>query len=946
MSPRGQVAAGSGVSGPSGPPVRARLQPPRLDVMARPRLSRAMVAPHQAVCLVVAPAGSGKTSLLAQWRAEEPGATAWYRASGEDRHPRALLAYLHGALGEVVAGLGPPWPDVPAALDALDAPRPAVLLVIDDLHHLDGTPAQEALAELLDLSPPWLAFALAGRRRPTFDVSRRLVAGEVVELGPDDLRFRCWEAEALLGGHLGTPVPPEDVAAVARRTEGWAAGLQLFHLATRGGPPSLRRRVLDGLATRTSIAGEYLTHNVLAGLPEELSAFLVATSVLGHLTGPLCDELLSRRGSAARLRELEHRQILTVPVDEAGAYRYHEVLRSYLELVLVEQVGEAGVRCRYRRAAQLLAAEGHLTDAARAYSRAGDWDRVRRLLGDVGTSLVDKRAPWIDALPPPVADDPWLLLTRARREVGAGRLEAAGDLYRRAEREFDRGALRSGVTLARRERLAAAAWVDPAAPVAPAWHGRILAALRGDPGAQATDPQPEDVGDRLARAVAALLAGDAATARSALVEAAEDRASPPAPALTARTLAVLAGAVAGRRPEAGTVEALADEADELQLRSHVAVARALLALTRRPDGVSEAAAARLASLERGDRWGAALAGLLQGLGAAARDHPGAAVLLAGVGDELAQLGAASVEAWCRWGVALAGGGAEGIPGARRRAELAAARAGAPGARAALASLLATAGSGPARLGDPPPSVALRCLGGLRLERDSVPADLSAVKPRHLSALRILAYHGDRGVHRDRLAAWLWPEADAAAAARNVHVAISTLRRALPAGVGIAREGGTYRLALPPGSTSDVVELDRALAEARAARGAGGEPREVAAAALERVGELYGGELLPEEGAAEWVVEARRERVWEVAAAGRELAGIRLARGDLAGATAACEASLGVDPDDDRTWRVLAEAHRAGGDHVALARVHRRYRARMAELDVAEPRGPVLGAGVP
>src|SRR6202011_4492662 len=189
------------------------------------------------------------------------------------------------------------------ALDAWTGPPAA--LVIDDLHALAATPAEAAIERLITYLPPWLHVITGARRPPEFNLSRLRVSNHLFEIGPDDLRFRSWEVEELFRHHYREPLPPEELAELARRTDGWAAGLQLFHLATRGKPASERRRVLASLSSRLRDVREYLTRNVLEGLDEELRVFLIRTSVLGRLSGPWCDELLGRDDSNRLLAEIE-----------------------------------------------------------------------------------------------------------------------------------------------------------------------------------------------------------------------------------------------------------------------------------------------------------------------------------------------------------------------------------------------------------------------------------------------------------------------------------------------------------------------------------------------------------------------------------------------------------------------------------------------------------------
>ena len=260
------------------------------------------------------------------------------------------------------------------------------------------------------------------------------------------------------------PLPPEELALLAQRTEGWAAGLQLFHLATRGKPPSERRATLAALRARWKAAREYLADNVLHDLPPVLREFLVRTSVLTVLSGELCNALLGRKGSERAARgagaqaDLHDRARRRGPLSATTRCCARSSRRSSWTARATRRrrpTSAAPASCSRPTAA--------LPDALRAYSRAEDWEEaVRRLLGKSGEELVDGRVGWIDLLPASlVHDDPWLQLARARQERAAGRFERAIETYGEAERSSGRAA---AAELCRRERLALEAWIEPAPP--------------------------------------------------------------------------------------------------------------------------------------------------------------------------------------------------------------------------------------------------------------------------------------------------------------------------------------------------------------------------------------------------------------------------------------------------------------------------------------------------
>ncbi len=495
------------------PVVAAKLRVPRSEALARERLDTLLAGLwSRRLALVVAPAGSGKTTLLARLAATAHAPVAWYRADSLDGSLSSFLSHLEAALLSALGDLPGGWTsalDMAHALDSWTGER--ALLVIDDFHALEGTPAEQALERLVEYAPSWLVLAVGSRSRPALNLSRLRVSGGLLEIGGDDLRFRSWEVERLFRDFYRDPLPPVELATLARKTEGWAAGLQLFHLATRSKPAEERRRMLAALDRRSRFLHEYLTWNVLDQLPPDQREFLVHTCVLGRLSGPICDRFTDGTGSEALLGELERRQIFVQSLEEEGHYRYHEVLRSHLEVALIHEVGEPGVRDLYGRSARVLEEFEALPEALHSYCRAENWTAVDRLLGRNGEELAHGAARWVDSLPPSLLDhDPWLLLATARRHRAEGRWEAAVSAFQQAELAF--GPSEAAATC-HRERQALGAWLN----LNPAPPGDPLGALR-----LLVQRDPLRFRDLWARgtAVGALVAGFASLAAGEVREAA------------------------------------------------------------------------------------------------------------------------------------------------------------------------------------------------------------------------------------------------------------------------------------------------------------------------------------------------------------------------------------------------------------------------------------------
>ena len=952
--------------------VSAKVVVPPLHSLARERVDALLERIWQyRVGLVMAPAGSGKSTLLSRFAATANVPVAWYRAESWDAKTSTFLNHIETALVGALGDLPRGWKTVEAAARALETwPGQRALLIIDDLHSLEDSPAEQTLERLIDYAPPSITFLIGSRALPTFNLSRLRVSGALLEIGAEDLRFRSWEVERLFRDFYREPLPPEELAELARRTEGWAAGLQLFHLATHAKPALERRRILKALGVRSRLTRDYLTRNVLDQLPVEMRRFLVGTCVLGRLSGPICDVFLERTGSEQLLQELERRQIFTSVTDDQGGYRYHEVLRSHLEQVLVEELGELQARTTYRRAGQLLEDTGAFPEAVQAFSRGEDWEAVDRLLRHQGGELLEGPDTWIDALPPALLrQDPWLMLGSARRHRAEGRWREAIDAYHRAEKAF--GSTEAGL-ICQTERKALAGWLEPAPMPGTDWSGVLRRAVAHDPlGARQMAAQLPEATGKLTSGIVSLLAGQMEVARRYLNAAAESRDASNALATAARLWSGVAALMSGDLQGVFDVEQAADGAEAIGLGWLARLARASMVLTLRRGSMAEADAIRAVCEREGDRWGTALVALMQGW-AAVYAGENAIAILEPATDMFRQLGAGVLEAWSRslLSLALARIGAAEARDAALQAENLARYSGTPGARyfpyLALAEIepersqeylrLASAVQDECRIASfgvslphadnviqinpsrAVPPLTIRCFGGFAIAIKGRPVDMSAIKPRARAVLRLLAVHAGNAVHREVLQLAFWPDADAETGGRNLHVAVSSLRQLLEPGVTrggssfLLRDGDAYRLVLPVDADVDLLLFSRALAAGRVARLRG--EIDAAVAHFRQTLELYGGDLLAEDGPAEWVIEARERYRANALEAAQSLAEILMKRNDPAGAAQACSTGLWIDRLHDPLWRLLIEAREQAGDSVAASRARRDYSRVLQELGVS------------
>ena len=284
---------------------------PQPGFVPRPRLVEALgEGLARGRVLVCAPAGFGKTALLADWARGDGRPVAWLGLDAGDSDPARFWRYAVAALDQARPGLagrvGPPPPRssdglVTALINELAAdPGPdEVLLVLDDYHLVDSGPVHESLAFLLENLPPGLRVVVSSRADPPLPLARLRARGQLAELRAADLRFTSEEAAALLGQAAGPGLPGTAVTALVARTEGWAAGLQLAALSLQGHTDAAG--FVAAFSGSHRFVLDYLADEILDSQPGPVRAFLLETSVLERLSGELCDAVTGRAGSQAML---------------------------------------------------------------------------------------------------------------------------------------------------------------------------------------------------------------------------------------------------------------------------------------------------------------------------------------------------------------------------------------------------------------------------------------------------------------------------------------------------------------------------------------------------------------------------------------------------------------------------------------------------------------------
>ncbi len=395
-------------------------------------------APEARLVLVSAPAGFGKSALLGHWLLGTRRRFAWLSLDSADNDPSRFMRYLREAGRSLQDGSGStaatsdaaaPDPEIVVA-DLLAAygcrPDPA-MLVMDDYHLIESPQVHAIVATLIDRLPPNGSLAIATRADPPLAVARLRARGELLEIRADALRFTRDEAASFLTGSMGLDLRADLVDELVKRTEGWAAVLQLAAV-------SLRSRADPGPAVREFSGSnwfllDFVVEEVLASEAEETQEFLLRTAILDRLTGPLCDALTGRDDGAAMLARLERMNMLLFPLDEERRwYRYHHLFADLLRARLAARNPQ--LPCvLHALAADWYEAAGLFGEAIEHALRGTDVARARRLLRQHWMEVLHRGdlwtvQHWLDALPPgTVREDAQLSVTYAFGRVLRGETE-------------------------------------------------------------------------------------------------------------------------------------------------------------------------------------------------------------------------------------------------------------------------------------------------------------------------------------------------------------------------------------------------------------------------------------------------------------------------------------------------------------------------------------------
>jgi LuxR family maltose regulon positive regulatory protein len=424
------------------------IPPPRPEVVLRARLIKQLnKGLHHKLTLISAPAGFGKTTLASEWVAGCERSAAWLSLDKGDNDPTRFLTYLVAALQTVAANIGegvlgvlqspqpPPTESIlTALLNEITSVPNNLLLVLDDYHVIDDQAVNKALTFLLEHLPPQMHLVITTREDPNLPLAQLRARGQLTELRAADLRFTPPETAEFLNQVMGLDLSAEDIAALETRTEGWIAGLQLAAISMQG-----RKDVTSFIQSFTGthhFVLDYLLEEVLQQQSESVQTFLLRTSILDHLCGPLCDAVLLDLSASGQqiLESLEHANLFLIPLDnERRWYRYHQLFADLLRQRLAQSIPSSAVDEGmsidelHKRASQWYEDNGLEIEAFHHAAAANDVERAEHLIEGGGIPLYFRGAVtpvlnWLEALPTAVMDaKPSLWVTYASVLTFAGR---------------------------------------------------------------------------------------------------------------------------------------------------------------------------------------------------------------------------------------------------------------------------------------------------------------------------------------------------------------------------------------------------------------------------------------------------------------------------------------------------------------------------------------------
>lgn len=381
------------------PLAEAKLMLPRLrpELVARPRVQEALDRDDVRVALVAAPPGYGKTVAARTWYERCPGSVAWVTLDAGDNDPVRFWTYAATAVDRIRGGLGRAALQrlrrvggtlegaLIELLNGMAAFGDPITIVLDDFQAITDRDCLDSVDYAVEHLPPTTRLIVLTRSDPPLRLPQLRATGALAEVRANDLAFTPAEAHELLVRRGGLPLDEEEVRVLHERTEGWPGALYLALLWLRGlEDPHGAVREFGG---DHRFVADYLNHEILGSLDARARWFLLHTSVLGHFTAELCDEVFARFDSASELERLEHSNLFVAGLEHGGWYRVHPLFAEFAEFQLATVDPGSGGEI-HRRAARWFLARDLPVEAVEHAAAAGDHDLVAKIVLDQHLALV------------------------------------------------------------------------------------------------------------------------------------------------------------------------------------------------------------------------------------------------------------------------------------------------------------------------------------------------------------------------------------------------------------------------------------------------------------------------------------------------------------------------------------------------------------------------------
>lgn len=399
---------------------KLRVPHPRQNAVSRPRLVSKLLSsieqPGKFV-LLSGPAGFGKTTLLGEFVAQLKRPIAWVSLDGGDNDPIQFWTYLIHAIQSIRPNIGQ------AALAILQSPQSfageiiptllindlskspdALVLILDDYHVIQDTSIHEAIAFVLDHLPENLYLVVSTRTDPPWPLTRLRVRNQLVEIRAADLRFTAEETSLFLNQVMELHLSTENVAALEARTEGWVASLQLAAISMEG--RSDVSAFIQAFTGSHVYVAEYLMDEVLGRQPQEVTLFLLQTSILERMNAGLCEAVSSQSDCQTILKNLYQANLFVIPLDDEGQwFRYHRLFADLLQARLQQSTPAAEIKLLHQRAAAWYEQTGMMSEAMEHLLAAADHERAVLLLEKIAPQMIMKAyfktvEDWLAVIPP------------------------------------------------------------------------------------------------------------------------------------------------------------------------------------------------------------------------------------------------------------------------------------------------------------------------------------------------------------------------------------------------------------------------------------------------------------------------------------------------------------------------------------------------------------------